>query len=231
MFNAQDIHHMLEMYHLEYSYVGITVDKDQKRRFSEESRWMPQYTSSIHDKIHILDNQKLNAIGDKYYDLSVSWYAKSPENVERVKKNMANYFKNIVKDATSSDRMWGAYKDYITQLRGSGYTKRYVVFNERATNKYKDRTVLAYPVNLFMNTGLKNFYAKCGVATSNDEYALSVMVQWIWRSAIRDGKEIYIYLPSSRMRQLLIDWMNDVKRQYIAWAGSTGKDGRDDEQV
>ena len=41
-----------------------------------------------------------------------------------------------------------------------------------------------------------------------DQYALSIMVQWIWRSAIRDGDDIYIYLPSSRMRRILRDWID-----------------------
>ncbi len=35
------------------------------------------------------------------------------------------------------------------------------------------------------------------------------MVQWIWRSAIREGNPINIYVPSSRMRSLLQRWLND----------------------
>ncbi|MCT9509257.1 hypothetical protein KTJ05_18660, partial [Acinetobacter baumannii] len=37
----------------------------------------------------------------------------------------------------------------------------------------------------------------------------SEMVQWIWRSAIREGNPINIYVPSSRMRSLLQRWLND----------------------
>ena len=40
-----------------------------------------------------------------------------------------------------------------------------------------------------------------------DAYALSEMLQFIWRSAIRDGKEIWVYLPSVRMRSLLEEWI------------------------
>lgn len=39
-------------------------------------------------------------------------------------------------------------------------------------------------------------------------YALSEMLQWIWRSRIRNGEEINIYVASKRMRGLLIRWMN-----------------------
>lgn len=33
------------------------------------------------------------------------------------------------------------------------------------------------------------------------------MVQWIWRSRIRKGENINIYIPSIRMRKLLDAWM------------------------
>ena len=42
-------------------------------------------------------------------------------------------------------------------------------------------------------------------------YALSTMLQWIWRSAIRRGEEIWLYVPSRRMRTLLKDWMERVQ--------------------
>ena len=51
-----------------------------------------------------------------------------------------------------------------------------------------------------------------GVKVDEDAYALSYMVQWIWRSAIRDGEEIWIYIPSKRMRTLLINWMDSLAR-------------------
>ena len=35
------------------------------------------------------------------------------------------------------------------------------------------------------------------------------MLQFIWRSAIRDGKEIWIYIPSIRMRTLLKKWIKE----------------------
>ncbi|MEG2695893.1 MAG: hypothetical protein RR966_15745, partial [Acinetobacter sp.] len=42
-----------------------------------------------------------------------------------------------------------------------------------------------------------------------DIFALSEMVQWVWRSAIREGNPINIYVPSSRMRDLLERWLED----------------------
>jgi hypothetical protein len=48
-----------------------------------------------------------------------------------------------------------------------------------------------------------------GANMDQELYALSEMVQFIWRSRIREGKEIMVYVPSKRMRTLLTDWLND----------------------
>jgi hypothetical protein len=38
--------------------------------------------------------------------------------------------------------------------------------------------------------------------------ALAELVECIWRSAIREGNEVKIFIPSKRMRELLHDWLN-----------------------
>lgn len=107
--------------------------------------------------------------------------------------------------------MWASFNDAEYKIRGRGYSNGFIPFNTKATNKFKDKTVLAYCVNIYMNVGQKIFYQNNNIMVDEDSYALSVMVQWIWRSAIRDGKEIWIYIPSRRMRTLLMQWIDDVK--------------------
>lgn len=46
------------------------------------------------------------------------------------------------------------------------------------------------------------------IAINNDLFALGCLIQWMWRSAIRKGEEIWIYIPAPRMRNLLVAWMN-----------------------
>ena len=36
-----------------------------------------------------------------------------------------------------------------------------------------------------------------------ERYVLREFIEWIGRSAIRDGNDIYIYIPSERMRSIL----------------------------
>ena len=79
--------------------------------------------------------------------------------------------------------------------------------NARATNAYSDRTAVAYMCNVFFNPILKNFFESKGVRVEEDKWALSEFLQFMFRSGIRKGEKIRIYIPSLRMRNLLKRWM------------------------
>lgn len=136
-----------------------------------------------------------------------------------LKNNLSNFFRNIMK-SRSSQNLWTTFckdddldgaVDWADLLAGNGYTKGFLACNAKGTNMYRHKTALAYMVNIFPNTVMQNFLHKMDVPLNQNMYALSELVQWIWRSAIRDGKEITIYIPSKRMRTLLIDWIEACK--------------------
>ena len=54
---------------------------------------------------------------------------------------------------------------------------------------------------------IKNFFVDKGVVINEDEWALSELIQWMFRSSIREQKNINIYIPSKRMRDLLMKWL------------------------
>ena len=128
---------------------------------------------------------------------------------KQLQNNVSNFFRHIRNDS-SKDNLWTTFKDYKGSISGKGYTKGFLPINMRATNLYKERTSLAYLVNIFFHPIINGFFQDHGVTVDEDGYALSEMLQWIWRSAIREGKEIWIYIPSSRMRKLLENWIEDV---------------------
>ena len=74
-------------------------------------------------------------------------------------------------------------------------------------NQYRTKKTLAYLINDFENPYIVQWFAEHKVTLDQDAIALSQMVQWIWRSQIREGKPINLYLPSKRMRKLLTDWL------------------------
>lgn len=212
LFKGQSLHHFLEMYQIPYTYIYVSRSDSGEYRFSDQERYIPPYVTNLRYMIHIIGNEKLNQIGDAPFALSMNWFKKNVDDVERLKSNLYNFFNNICK-SPASKKMWSTYKESKHKLQGKGYTSGFIPFNQKATNGFRERNAAAYCVNLFMNVGQKLLYQKNGVEVDEDDYALSIMVQWIWRSAIRDGKEIWLYIPSKRMRTLLMAWIEEVSHR------------------
>ena len=94
----------------------------------------------------------------------------------------------------------------------------FVPCNSKATNIYRNRWALAYCCNMYMNPMIKGFFTDYNedrkqrglveIVPDDGQYALSCLIQWICRSRIRNGQTVLIYIPSQRMRELLINWMN-----------------------
>ena len=55
---------------------------------------------------------------------------------------------------------------------------------------------------------IKQYLERNGATINEDMYALSELVQWTFRSRIREGEPINLYIPSERMRDILINWLN-----------------------
>lgn len=148
---------------------------------------------------------------EKGMSLSSKWFNNNKEDkavVKFVKNCLYNYFRHKVSGSNSNENMWTTLKSMKDKLKGCGYTKGFVPSNARATNEYRHKVNLAYMYNKYMNPTEKRFFSKHGVDIDEDLFALSELLQWIFRSAIRDNKPINIYLPSMRMRNLLINWIN-----------------------
>jgi hypothetical protein len=105
--------------------------------------------------------------------------------------------------------MWSTFKDTKNSIKRKGFTRGFIPLNTKATNEFKDKTVLIYALNRFMDVPLKRYLENRGVEVNQDLWALNELLQWIFRSAIRDGKPIKIYIPSRRMRSLLLEWIKD----------------------
>lgn len=207
-FDLQMQKYYYDYYGLKYTYWSVGGNTTGNYELIEYDSTKNYLNYNYRELIHICESEKQNMIGDRDTDLSKSWYSRNKNNASMkvLKKNLVNFFRNIRNDC-SADNIWTTFKEYQFQLKGSGYTKGYLPLNSRATNKYRDRTSIAYPVNRYLNPFVKNFFTSNNIDVDEDGYALSEMLQFIWRSAIRDGKEIWVYIPSIRMRNLLKQWI------------------------
>lgn len=209
MFDGQVQRYYYDYYGLPYERLYVQGDSPDTYAFSEVPGLEKKY--DYRSLIEIVENDRMNKIGDPEFALSKNWYVRNLENpqMKELKKNLYNYFNNIRRSPTS-DNLWTTFKDAKSKLSGNGYTRGFLACNARATNEYSGRHNIAYLVNRYINTVVKQFFVTHGVEVLEDEFALSEMVQFIWRSAIRRGEPISVYVPSSRMRRLLEEWLKKV---------------------
>lgn len=212
LFDGQSLHHFFKIHNLEYDRMGIERTPGGGFRFGAYPGYTPEYVNHIKDMLHIVDGDRINSIGDSYYAMSLSWYKRGGEDVEQLKSNLWNFFNRISSGVPVDDKLCGTFNISMNAVKGKGYSKRFLAFNTKATNAYRNCTNLAYVTNIFMDVEAKNFYTMHGIEVDEDMYALSIMVQWIWRSAIRDGNEVYLYIPSKRMRTILTNWMDEISK-------------------
>lgn len=153
--------------------------------------------------IHVYDNKDLNDLGNHQQAMGKTHMTskRGSATCERLSNNIYNFVNNKVK-TPSRDVMWTTFKDCKDKVKAKGF----VIHNQKATNDYANKTTLAYGLNLFMNSSIKSYYVERGIDVNEDLWALNEMLQWIFRSAIRNGEEIHVYVPSSRMRGLLLEW-------------------------
>lgn len=205
MFDGQLQKTYFDLFNAEYEYKSVKADG--KGYYTLTDYYKPDL-SEISILMNIYEGN-LNSIGDEPYSLSTTYLQKLKEKqhlAKAIQNNIYNYVRNIV--PTKADKiMWTTIKEAKPLLKGDGYTKKFVPCNSRATNEYRERTTLVYVCNRYTQPHIKNFFKANGVEVNEDSFALSELVQWIFRSAIREGKPISIYIPSKRMRTLLKNWL------------------------
>ena len=221
LFDASILKNYFDLYHIQYIKKSI-VHEDGK--YSLSDFFIPDTTK--YSPLIDIYNGKLNVnFEQKQNGLSSTWFKvqcrTNVKTIQQIKKNLNNYFRNIF-NAKSETILWTTFKDYKTKLRGKGYSKEFdakllkdiddaygfLACNARATNKYAKCYNLAYCVNIYLHPSISQFFIQKGIKVNEELYGLSEMIQWIWRSRIRNGEKIKIYVPSVRMRTLLKDWLN-----------------------
>lgn len=196
-------------------YYGISYTMLSVRNGLLSSYYRPDI-SKVAELVNLYDGKLNESFKQRSTDLSASWY-KNPDNVPKInklRKNMDNYFKNVLK-APAESILWSTFlapdstEDNFKSmlLAKTRYDDHFLSCNVRGVNKYASTSNLAYMINLFLNPGVQHFFGQKGLRVNADLYALQCMIQWIWRSRIRRGEPINVYIPSQRMYSLFRDWL------------------------
>lgn len=209
LFEGSMMYNYFKMYGIEFEKKSIhnnkivdynhALDKTRKQELS---------------KLINIYNGKLNNIGDKKTALSKSWFERNTKLRQQLKNNMVNYRKHIIK-CNSEELLWTTFKTHASQIKGNGISLdttrsvgNFLQCNEIGSNEYGDRHNIIYACNRFMPVDYKQYFEENDADVNEDLWALSTMIQFIWRSAIRNDEKINLYIPSKRMRNLLIEWLS-----------------------
>lgn len=233
MFDGSMLKSYFDLFGLDYSKASILADGNGGQHLIPYSADADiAFRNLCKNLINVYDSPKLNRSGRT---LSKSWYdAANADSLKRLKNDVGEYFNRVLKEAHASndDIMWTCPTKFADKISGKGYTcarsmtveeKRlpeqnrkelekklscFVSCNSKATNIYGNRWALAYCCNMFPQPLIRGMLEDCNVKYDENAFALSCLIQWVCRSRIRNGKPISIYIPSTRMRKLLVGWLD-----------------------
>lgn len=107
---------------------------------------------------------------------------------------------------------WAKY----SRLFGRDYGKdgvQWLPNKTRGTNDYKHASHAIYLYSMSPNPMVQNFLGVTGQRFA-DEYALAEMVQWIWRTRVRDGLPITVAIPDDRMQSIFKSWLDGADKDF-----------------
>ena len=116
-----------------------------------------------------------------------------------------------------SNNIWCTFKSAIDCIKNNNgcSAKNHLSCNIKGTNDYIDTTNVVYTINRYLNPMVTGFFRKHNVTINEEEWALNELLQFIWRSNIRDvnsTQKVTLHIASNRMRRLLSEWLAQALR-------------------
>ena len=188
----------------------LDMDKEGiKLRYSNN-----EIKEQIKPLINFIETPSTRKIGRKR--LTYRWY--TLDMTEKDAKSIASAIRSVGDrvGAKADDMMWTLPQDrakgnkqnkVYVKPRGYSADKCYVFCSARATNDYSHKNTLVHALYRHPNLTLEQYLQHYGAHIDKDVFALSELIQWVWRSQIRNKKPINLSILSTRMRILFEDWL------------------------
>jgi hypothetical protein len=224
MFYGQLQRYYFDLFHVKYKFHSVDLNTvtgryeltqyvrpTQEKELKELRENIRIYYKGLNDK------KDLNSIGEEKGAFSTNWIKRhlgDESIVKMIIDNAYNFYRN--KCQSKSDKvMWTCVKQYEKKLAVPKAKKQFVEVTCRATNNYVERDTLIYFANRYMNPITYQFFKSHGIKVDEELWALSELIQWLFRSAIRQGEPVNLYIPSSRMRELLEKYLSGEAVAYF----------------
>lgn len=226
LFEGSPMRAYLEAEGVNFEMLAVTGSRDQG--FTTVDWWTHSEANTkarIKELVSVYEGP-LNDIGTrkgKAHPFSKGWLRnQGTKGHDAIRKKTETFFKT--KSSTpSTENAWTTFSDYKTSLKGTRFSHKdcWIPLNTKATNQYAHKRAMAYLSNRFALPPIKNFFDEQGIDMSEDIYALSEMIQVLWRTAIRNGQPVTFYIPSERMRGLFHLWLSTDNTSQLVRAVAT----------
>ena len=166
------------------------------------------------EDIGALSKLKLTYSGQEKGMSSSSYYSKVSRSLKNLKeRKLVGVDINNILITSKKDAWLKASND--NQPKPGVFAKNsrlkdanWIANTTRGTNDYMHCSHLIYLYDQNINPVVARWLGDSSRAF-NDAYALTELIQWVWRSRVRRGEPITLYLPSPRMRRLFEEWLYD----------------------
>lgn len=166
---------------------------------------------------------------DKTVNLSKAFFesamkkTKNEEYLKELKACSSNYVRNVLKGDyrrllwTTIDKYKEKFKSRYLKVeynKNGNIIESFKSCNYKASNEFIDRTAIAYICEINLNPNIIHFLEQYDIRITQDvkdDFTLSIFLQFLWRSNIRDPKSqeiIDVYVPSPRLRRLFAEWLD-----------------------
>ena len=223
-----------DIYVLTYKYVASNMCAFMKMfGFDYELLEIPELAqrerevkSELRSNIEIIELANINKVAarDPKYTMSYSWWKNSNKVEDQVKilNVVGNYVYNNklqdkffftcpkdVVDGKNSLCMTHKPKCLVNTTKNNGdLLPKWLYSGTKATNLYSDKTICFYLYNIFQNVSIAAYLKDYEIEVDVDEYALSDMLQFIWRGCVRKGEKMQLVIAAPRMRALFDNWLD-----------------------
>lgn len=206
MFHGTILRAYFAFHNIRYSSEGISTE--EHRNYRRNARRL--VTSIVEDS----KNFKIKKVRKGHKPIMDSAFSVNHCKTLVKEKELAKIstrISNFLRNRDDKDKlMFTVYNDFLTKASWAGLKKAHIPLNERATNKYADRTLLVYVANRYLPPHINALLGTKNLKFNEDLWATNELIQWIYRSAIRNNEPITVYIPSYRMRTLLKNWLNAI---------------------
>jgi hypothetical protein len=191
---------------------GVNVKYFSELDFIKTEAQVKVEACSLIEMVDTPSTRKVGNVSSKR--LTASWYKNSATKddlnaLERALNSICRkYKKDQVLYTLPKHIVLPAHGKASVKVRGYPATECFLYAGTRATNLYSNRTVMIHAFNRYPLLSVSSYLQDYGFPVDPDHFALTEMIQWIWRSAIREGNPIKLCIIPIRMRRLFDKWLD-----------------------